>query len=57
MKKEKGIKTNLACTSDLCTLVEFDAQLLRDMMDDLESGWVESRTQDSRCNKSCNRRS
>ncbi|GAB6280738.1 MAG: hypothetical protein STSR0007_08350 [Thermovirga sp.] len=55
MEKEKVIKTNLACTSDLCTLVEFDAQLLRDMMDDLESGWVESRTQATKCDKGCNR--
>lgn len=46
MSKEKVIIANLACTSDLCSMVEFDAQLLRDLIDDLESGWVETRAQD-----------
>ena len=53
MSKEKVIITNLACTSDLCSMVEFDAQLLRDLIDDLESGGVETRTQDPECDKDC----
>lgn len=53
MKKENVILTNLSCTSDLCSMVEFDAQSLRDMMDDLESGWVESRKQVPKCDKDC----
>ncbi len=53
MSKEKVIITNLACTSDLCSMVEFDAQLLRDLIDELESGWVETRTQDPKCDKDC----
>jgi hypothetical protein len=53
MKKDNVITGNLACTSDLCTMVEFDAQPLRDLMDDLESGWVESRAQVPKCDKDC----
>ncbi len=47
------ILANLSCTSDLCTMVEFDAQPLRDMMDDLESGWVESQAQVPKCDNKC----
>ncbi len=53
MKKDNVIVSNLACTSDLCSMVEFDAQPLRDMMDDLESGWVESRAQVPHCDQGC----
>ena len=53
MKKEKVILANLSCTSNLCTMVDFDAQPLRDMMDDLESGWVESQAQVPKCDKGC----
>ena len=53
MSKEKVIIANLACTSDLCSMVEFDAQLLRDLIDDLESGWGETRAQDPKCDKDC----
>jgi len=53
MKKDNVIVSNLACTSDLCDVVEFDAQPLRDMMDDLESGWVESRAQVPHCDQGC----
>lgn len=53
MNKEKVIIGDLTCTTDICTVVSFDMQPLRDMMDDLESGWVESRTQVPKCGNGC----
>jgi len=43
-KREVTVKSNLACTSNLCTLVEYDVQALRDLIDDFETGWVEKQS-------------
>ncbi len=53
MGEEKVIISNLACTSDLCSMVEYDTQALRDLIDDFESGWVETRTQVPKCEGDC----
>ena len=49
MEEKRVIITNLACTSDLCSLVEYDIQVLRDLIDNMEAGWVESQVMDSNC--------
>jgi len=54
MKKENVILANLSCTSDLCTMVEFDARPRTAIMDELESGWVESQAQVPKCDNKCN---
>jgi len=53
MKEKRVIITNLACTSDLCSLVEYDIQVLRDLIDNMEVGWVESQTMDPKSCRDC----
>ncbi|MEA3508356.1 MAG: hypothetical protein U9R40_05530 [Synergistota bacterium] len=45
-KRENAVTGNLSCTSNICTLVEYDVQALRDLIDDFETGWVEKQTHD-----------
>ncbi|HOC82892.1 MAG: hypothetical protein BWY01_00942 [Synergistetes bacterium ADurb.Bin155] len=53
MEEKRVIITNLACTSDLCSLVEYDIQVLRDLIDNMEVGWVESQTMDPKSCRDC----